>query len=1039
MGTAFTYQGQLKQSGVPVNATCDFAFTLWDGDDDPDPGTRIGSAIPLTTEVGNGLFQVELDFGSTVFNGNARWLEIDVCCSSPCSPGFTTLSPRQAITPVPYALALPGLRTEPSTDAEFPDGPIIIGGFSGNSTTIGVVGATIAGGGIPDFPNRALGDFSTVSGGAGNTASEPTSTVGGGGLNTASGDGSTVGGGDSNTADGSLATVGGGADNIASGNGGTVGGGDSNVASGDKSAVGGGEHNTASGDVASVPGGSYNEASGNSSLAAGQRAQASHPGSFVWSDSTTADPDFFTSTGDNQFLISAAGGVGINTNSPGASLHIGGAAGIDGLMFPDGTLQTTAATGGGEDNHWSASGSNIYYDSGKVGIGTSSPSYPLHVETSDQYAVFGLNTSNSFGVSGVFGSVNAATGTTYGVFGESVSVSGRAVVGHASAQTGDTYGGWFNTKSSSGIGVFGDAEATSGTTYGVFGRTLSPDGYAGYFEGGRNYFEGNVGIQTATPEQALDVVGNIQTSQGILVKDSEQPIINMEGGSDPISNTRMWINRPTSSGKDFGIQFRHRMTEGTFGGFYPGDAIEFVRPFIDDEPTFSFDLINNEFQIFDSDPESGAITLGADRFDGSYIEIRNRHGQVSFRAAGDIDSFNTKAATVHVGYKGPQAHPLELYGLSGSGAANGGWLKLREPGGGDLRALLDGTGSSGKLELNYFATNTISIMGYRDGAGVIDIKNAAGNIGVQIDGAGANGGGEIELFNDVGGTRTRTVQILGHENNASVMYLYYADGTTKAIELDTVQQSGEAGFLMRNLAAQATVVTLADEANDGAVLFLRKADGTTTIELDASETGADGAEFLLRDAASHITIEMDAEEGGGGGVILLRNNTGALTLEIDASESGRPALRLFDTAGTAQVQLYVNSSGQGIVQADVKNFREPNPRDPQTDIWYASIEGPEVAAYVRGTARLINGRASVSLPAHFQDVVVMDGMTVHVTPWSASSKGLAVVERSIESFVVVELLDGKGSYGFDWEVKAVRRGHEDYRVIRPVYAVSLEE
>ncbi len=34
--------------------------------------------------------------------------------------------------------------------------------------------------------------------------------------------------------------------------------------------------------------------------------------------------------------------VGIGTTNPGAKIHIGGTAGVDGLMFPDGTLQTTA-------------------------------------------------------------------------------------------------------------------------------------------------------------------------------------------------------------------------------------------------------------------------------------------------------------------------------------------------------------------------------------------------------------------------------------------------------------------------------------------------------------------------------------------------------------------------------------------------------------------------------------------------------------------------------------------------------------------------
>jgi len=45
-------------------------------------------------------------------------------------------------------------------------------------------------------------------------------------------------------------------------------------------------------------------------------------------------------------LLVRYGYVGIGTTEPQAKLHIDGIAGTDGIMFPDGTLQTTAATGG---------------------------------------------------------------------------------------------------------------------------------------------------------------------------------------------------------------------------------------------------------------------------------------------------------------------------------------------------------------------------------------------------------------------------------------------------------------------------------------------------------------------------------------------------------------------------------------------------------------------------------------------------------------------------------------------------------------------
>ena len=98
-GTAFTYQGQLTVNGVPANGRYDFNFAIFDssGGINQQGPTASLVAVPVT----NGLFSVVLDFGN-VFNGSDRWLYTSVKTNGAST--FTTLSPRQKITPSPYAI-----------------------------------------------------------------------------------------------------------------------------------------------------------------------------------------------------------------------------------------------------------------------------------------------------------------------------------------------------------------------------------------------------------------------------------------------------------------------------------------------------------------------------------------------------------------------------------------------------------------------------------------------------------------------------------------------------------------------------------------------------------------------------------------------------------------------------------------------------------------------------------------------------------------------------------------------------------------------
>jgi hypothetical protein len=98
-GTAFTYQGRLNNASGAANGTYDLTFKLWTLSSG---GSQVGSTLTFSgVGVTNGLFTETLDFLS-VFNGSPYWLELGVRTNGAAS--FSTLAPRQELTPTPYAI-----------------------------------------------------------------------------------------------------------------------------------------------------------------------------------------------------------------------------------------------------------------------------------------------------------------------------------------------------------------------------------------------------------------------------------------------------------------------------------------------------------------------------------------------------------------------------------------------------------------------------------------------------------------------------------------------------------------------------------------------------------------------------------------------------------------------------------------------------------------------------------------------------------------------------------------------------------------------
>lgn len=149
-GSGFAFQGRLTVDGIPANGTFDFQFYLYDADTS---GMQINAPESRSLSVTNGIFNTALSFGldSPLESGNDYWVEVRV--KKPADASYTLLTPRQRLSPAPYAITAAGIpagtQVELGSDnafglaAIYTSGPEVIAGFMGVNTSVtraGIVG-----------------------------------------------------------------------------------------------------------------------------------------------------------------------------------------------------------------------------------------------------------------------------------------------------------------------------------------------------------------------------------------------------------------------------------------------------------------------------------------------------------------------------------------------------------------------------------------------------------------------------------------------------------------------------------------------------------------------------------------------------------------------------------------------------------------------------------------------------------------------------------------------------------------------------------
>lgn len=174
VGTDFTWQGELREGGLPATGSYDFEFRLFAA---ASGGSPIGPvrSLPAQTVIG-GIYTAVLDFGDQ-FTGDRRWLEVSVRRSG--QPTFTTLLPRQALTATPYAQHADFVADNSIVGANIVDGAVGVADIDAAQVQRRVAATCAPGSSIRSIAQDGGVTCETDDGGAGTV----TSVVAGSGLN----------------------------------------------------------------------------------------------------------------------------------------------------------------------------------------------------------------------------------------------------------------------------------------------------------------------------------------------------------------------------------------------------------------------------------------------------------------------------------------------------------------------------------------------------------------------------------------------------------------------------------------------------------------------------------------------------------------------------------------------------------------------------------------------------------------------------------------------------------------------------------------
>jgi len=373
---------------------------------------------------------------------------------------------------------------------------------------------------------------------------------------------------------------------------------------------------------------------------------------------------------------------------------------------------------------------------------------------------------------------------------------------------------------------------------------------------------------------------------------------------------------------------------------------------------------------------------------------------------------------------------------------------------------LEGSENNGRISILGDNVEKIELKSEDDGGSTFRLVNSNLNTSVEI--RALERGGDLRLSNN--GNETVRLSTEQTESTSNGKIEIFDEGGFAIASLNR-SEFGDGGALEIKH-GNSTVVHMESNTVDAGSIKTSSVSGDKMISLTTRDNGTAGHANVYRNDQKVVGLTSNIEGGGfvitydieegvsntigtnerGEGYIGTHNDSidfATYLSSIDSGEgfiktkgsNGRDNVRLTtlldhsnhgfisvqNSEGETQAGMYVDTDGKGVIFADEVNSFVENPKKSGDYHMFSTVQGPEQVYFIRGTSKLVNGKGEVDFPIYFQNVIAKSGMTVMMTPLSASSKGLSVIQKNISGFQVQELLEGKGNYEFDWEIKAVRK------------------